>query len=121
MINTDINWQEKLDELKTAATKHRNIIAQGGSYKIANREHDKIIELLHFFYQNDNMDKLVPLLDDPEVGVRLWIATYLLPIHEESALEVLRDCNIFESEVTISEWEKGNLKLSLVYRDKYSE
>lgn len=51
------------------------------------------------------------------VGIRLWAATYLLPVFEKDSLRVLKEISAlngiisFIAKNTISEWEKGNLEL----------
>jgi hypothetical protein len=60
---------------------------------------------------------LVPLLEDPDWGVRAFAAGYLLKIAPERALPVLKDIHLYGSthvRMTASEWlkkyERGELE-----------
>ena len=100
---------------KEAAAKQ----AQGteiGNSKMANRNYDILINIINYLKQNDSLDKLLELLEDQNVGVRIWAAAYLLPIHEKEATMVLKeiekgsDIHSLDAETTLSEWRRGNIK-----------
>jgi len=63
-------------------------------------------------------NKLTRLLNSENENVRLWAATHLLPTNEFEAKKVLQELalkpgfNAFSAEMTLKEWEKGNLKLA---------
>jgi hypothetical protein len=53
-----------------------------------------------------------------EDSVKAWAATHLLGVNESLAKKVLQQISTqssllgFDAQMTLSEWEKGNLKLS---------
>jgi hypothetical protein len=94
---------------------------QEGNYKIGNKAHDKIIEALRYLFINNKMNELLPLLDDSSNGVKVWAATYLLPMYEDKAINTLKTINSFTANIVLDEWNKGCLILSLVYGYSESE
>jgi hypothetical protein len=102
-INASIKQGESLEE---------------GNWKVANRQY-KIIE--KSYHQLNELGKegekeLVKLLDYNNDYVKLWSATYSLPIEEVKAKKILEILSNktrglgLTAKMTIEEWEKGNLK-----------
>jgi hypothetical protein len=99
-----------------AATKHAEATEQG-DYKTANKNYAVIVKAITFLKEQDEVQKLSELLNHSSAGVRMWAATYLLPVSESEGLRVLKQIeeetgiHSFTAKITISEWGKGNLKL----------
>lgn len=91
-----------------------------GNYKLANKSHS----ILQKTYQElKNLDngkaELLKLLDHPNDSVRLWASWHILDVYPNEAKEVLLEISkkvkelpliSFSAKMTLSEWEKGNLK-----------
>jgi hypothetical protein len=98
-----------------AANKQAEATEQG-DYKMANKCYDKIIKSIAFLKSENAIDKLLEYLTDSSIGVRLWSASFLLPVYEEKGKGVLKDIvktkgiHSLTAETTLSEWKKGNLK-----------
>jgi len=105
-----------LSVFEEAATKHAEATQQG-DYKTCNKVYAIIVKSINFLREHNEEAALMTFLDHNSVGVRSWAATYLLPIREDEAVQVLEDlvkrADIFslDAETTLSEWRKGNLKL----------
>lgn len=112
----------KIKDIKTAllkfekaAVKHAEATEQG-DYRTVNKNYAVIAKVITFLKQHDSIEKLSEFLNHSSVGVRLWAATYLLPVLETEALRVLKQIasttgiHSFDAEMTVSEWENGNLK-----------
>jgi hypothetical protein len=89
---------------------------ENGDYKTANKYYDKIIKSANLIKSQNAISNFVDYISNPNVGVRLWSAYFLLPIYEREALKVLKDIvktngiHSLTAEATIKEWKKGNLK-----------
>lgn len=101
---------------KEAAIKHSEATENGDS-KLANKNYSAIINAVSFLKEHNKLQNLNEFLNYPLIGVRIWAATYLLPINEKEAVAVLeelsRRTDIFslDAKTTLNEWRKGNLKL----------
>lgn len=105
-----------LSNFEEAAVKHTEA-TEHGDFKIGNKNYAEIVKAITFLKEHNGMDKLTKLLSHSSVGVRLWAATYLLPVMETEGLRVLKEIyseagiHSLTAKTTLSEWEKGNLKL----------
>ncbi len=105
-----------ISRFEEAAIKHAEATEQG-DYKTANKNYAIIVKAVTFLKMHNEIQKLFGLLYHASVGVRMWAATYLLPVSESEGLRVLKQIEQMEgihsldASTTISEWEKGNLKL----------
>jgi hypothetical protein len=103
-------------KFEEAATKHAEATEQG-DYKTANKNYAIIVKVVTFLKEHDEIQKLSELLSHSSDGVKGWAATYLLPLKEREAMKALGEIakgsgiHSLTAETTISEWEKGNLKL----------
>ena len=105
-----------LEKFEEAATKHTEATEQG-DYKTANKCYAVIAKAVLFLKEQNEIQQLSVLLNHDSVGVRGWTATYLLPLKEQEAVQVLEQIaggtgiHSFTAKTTLSEWRKGNLKL----------
>jgi hypothetical protein len=103
-------------KFEEAAAKHAEATEQG-NYKIANKNYATIVKSVAFLKEKNEIQKLSEFLTHNSIGVRMWAATYLLPVIENEGLRVLKqiaegdNIHSFTAKITINEWEKGNLKL----------
>ena len=110
------NTETALLKFEEAATKHAEATEQG-DYKTGNKNYAIIAKIIIFLKEHNEIEKLSKFLDHRSVGVRLWAATYLLPVSEKEGLRVLKQIasetgiHSFDAEMTVSEWEKGDLKV----------
>jgi Domain of unknown function (DUF2019) len=110
------NIADALTEFEIAANQHGEATEQG-NYKEANKNYGKIAKVITFLKEQNSINELLPLIEHPSLGVRLWASTYLLPVKKEEAIRELKNiirggsfC-AFTAETTLSEWKKGNLNL----------
>lgn len=95
-----------------------DIAAQEQNSKLANKYAKKIINCYLQLRELGKTNELSKLLKSGNENVKLWAATHLLPTNEVEAIKVLQEMagqpglNAFSAEMTLSEWAKGNLKLS---------
>ena len=90
---------------------------EAGDHKKANRQHDRLIEVLRQIRDSGATgDKaLLGLLSDENTWVRLWAASHLLRVDEDQArrtLELLSQESgvvALDAEMVLSEWHKGTL------------
>lgn len=110
------NLETALIQFEEAASKHANA-TEHGDYKSANKNYAIITKVILFLKEQNEIRKLSNFLNHNSIGVRIWAATYLLPILEDEASQVLdqisRKSGIHSltAKTTLSEWRKGNLKL----------
>lgn len=114
---------KKIRDIETAllnfeeAAKKQAEATDQGDFKTGNKNYAEIVKAITFLKEHDSMDKLSALLSHSYVGVRLWAASFLLPFIETEALRVLKEISSgsgihsLTAETTLSEWEKGTLKL----------
>jgi hypothetical protein len=107
--------QTALEFFQEAATNQAEATEQG-DYKTANKNYNKIIKVIAFLKNKNAINTLSKLLSNPSIGVRLWAASYLLPINETESIKTLTEIANTESihslsaETTLKEWLKGNLE-----------
>ncbi len=103
-------------KFEEAATNHAEA-TEKGDYKTANKNYAVIIKSITFLKEQDELQKLSELLNHGSIGVRLWAAAHLLPVSESEGLRILKQIagedgiHSLTAKTTISEWQKGNLKL----------
>lgn len=96
----------------TDAAKNHAESSNIGDYKLANKSYKQIKSAADFLKEKNEIDVLVGLLNDNSYAVRLWAATYLLPIKEQTAVSVLesimklKQAQSFEAKWTLKEWFK---------------
>lgn len=91
---------------------------EDGDYKNSNKQYDVIINVAKYLKRTNNLRELINLLDNEDVGVKIWAATYLLEENEEKALLTLRNISnqdikqhSFTAKMVIEEWNGGTLSL----------
>lgn len=88
------------------------------NYKAANKYAKKIINSYLKLKELRKVDALERLVYSEDGSVRSWAATHLLKVNECLAKKILQeialesDLSGFDAQMTLSEWEKGNLKLA---------
>ena len=101
---------------ENAAVKHAEA-TEAGHHTQANKCYQVIAKSARYLKETNNLKQLSKFLYSESVGVRMWAATYLLPIFERNARQILQtiasDNNIHSltAKITLDEWEKGNLIL----------
>ncbi|MBU2702606.1 HEAT repeat protein [Sporomusaceae bacterium BoRhaA] len=106
-----------LEEFVEACLKQEDSIKRGDS-KTGNKQYRIIQGIRRDLKENPNygLEKLIPFLEHSSANVRLTAAFTLIPILPEQAKTVLKALAIgrgtiaFNAEMTLAEWEKGNLK-----------
>lgn len=91
---------------------------QAGDHKKVNKTYKEIIKVIKKIYSIDpEFNSLVYLLNHQDESVKKWAASILLFTNKkEVASKVLKEISkggglvAFTAEMTLSEWEKGNLK-----------
>jgi len=109
------NVDEALCLFGEAAIKQEEAIRSGKS-KIANRNYDKMRSIVIFLKNNKSLGRLAVYYVHPNLSVRAWAASYLLPLYEKESIRVLKEIvnmktfGSFDAEMTIKEWKNGNLR-----------
>ncbi|KGF42597.1 MULTISPECIES: DUF2019 domain-containing protein [Prevotellaceae] len=99
-----------------AAIKHAEA-TETGNYAQTNKSYQVIAKSARYLKETNSLKHLSKLLDSESVGVRMWAATYLLPIFERNAMQILQsiasgnNIHSLTAKMTIDEWEKGTLIL----------
>lgn len=110
------NITDALSEFVASANRHTEA-TEVGNYKDANKSYGKIIKSIAYLKEQNAINELANFIEHPSIGVRLWAATYLLPVKETEAIKCLNSIaqgssvHALDAETTISEWKKGNLSL----------
>jgi trans-aconitate methyltransferase len=103
-----------LEVFKEAAKVHGEA-TETGNYKLGNKNYDLIVKAVAYLKELNQTAQLYQLLDNINLSVRIWAATYLLPVDEKDALKVLDEASkgkgiiSLNAELTIQEWKKGHL------------
>lgn len=103
-------------KFEEAAIKHAEA-TETGNYTQANKSYQVIAKSARYLKETNSIKQLSKLLDSESVGVRMWAATYLLPIFERNAMQILQsiasgnNIHSLTAKMTIDEWEKGTLIL----------
>ncbi|MEO6851795.1 MAG: hypothetical protein ABI203_09785, partial [Mucilaginibacter sp.] len=87
-MNKIKNIPDALEVFKDAANVHGEA-TEIGNYKLGNKNYDSIIKAIDFLIKEKAIDHLHQFLVDSNTSVRLWSATYLLPLYEQDALKAL--------------------------------
>ena len=109
--------EQILEEYVAACLKQEDSLNRGDS-KTGNKQYRIIQDIRRDLKANSKygIEKLIPFLDHSSANVRLTTAFCLIPILPEQVRKVLitlaagRGSVAFNAEMTLSEWEKGNLK-----------
>ena len=92
--------------------------AQALNSKLANKYAKKIINCYLQLKELGKTNELSKLLKSENENVRVWAATHTLSTNEVEAKQVLNELvakpglNAFSAEMTLRQWEKGNLNLT---------
>ncbi|HMG66109.1 MAG TPA: hypothetical protein VK588_00430 [Chitinophagaceae bacterium] len=95
-----------------------DIAAQALSFKLANKYAKKIINCYLQLKELGKTNELSKLLKSENENVLVWAATHTLPTNEVEAKQVLHELaakpglSAFGAEMTLRQWEKGDLKLA---------
>lgn len=109
------NLKEALKFFEDAAIKYGEAIRNGKS-KIANRNFDILADIAKYLRKNNSLYELSIFYTHPDISLRSWAATYLLPVYEKESIKVLKEIakmdgiESFNAEMTIKEWKNGNLR-----------
>lgn len=109
------NTTTALSVFEEAAIKHGTATVQG-DFKTANKSYKNIVKAVSFLKEQNEILSLLHFLNHPATSIRLWSATYLLPVRENEAIKALEAISIssntssLDASMTLSEWQKGNLK-----------
>ncbi len=108
--------ENALTKFETAAENHEKA-SETGDYKTGNKNYKELIKAVNYLKAQNEILLLSKFFDHSSVGVRIWAATYMLPIKEDEATKVLENIakednfHAFTAKLTLQEWQKGNLKL----------
>jgi len=120
MTKRELKYLELAELIKaySESAKIQGHATESGNYKAGNKAFDLInaiyAELRHRGAQAQRA--LLPLLNDPDPGIRLWAASHALdfsPTDGEHVLEDLIPIGKFLglcAKTTLEEWRKGQLK-----------
>ena len=87
------------------------------SYKTANKCYATIARVMMFLKEKDETVALLNFLNHTTIGVRMWAATYLLPVKEEDGIKVLEQISgqsgihSFTAKTTLSGMAKWKLEI----------
>jgi|GEM_PF-2468491 hypothetical protein len=103
-----------------------DIAAQALNSKLANKYAKKIINCYLQLKELGKTNELSKLLKSENENVRVWAATHTLSTNEVEAKQVLNELvakpglNAFSAEMTLRQWERGNLNLAYdIYKVKW--
>jgi HEAT repeat protein len=106
--------QTLVEQFCAAAAQHADA-TENGRYKRGNKAYAHIIDALQQLKAQQSIGLLKPLLQSPNLGIRVWTASCLLhqnaPEAEATLLEVakLQGIQAFNAETTLQEWRAGRL------------
>jgi len=104
-----------IEQFCEAASQHA-ASTESGDYKQGNKAHQRIVDALQQLDIQQATKLLRPLLQNPNVGTRLWAAAYLLrsnAFDAEASLEAIAaqaDIHSFNAQMTLKEWRAGRLR-----------
>lgn len=109
--------EQILEEFIEACLKEEDSLKRGDS-KTGNKQYRILKDIRRDLKSNPRygIETLIPLLENPNSNVRLNAAFCLIPILPDKAKNVLmeiaagRGSIAFNAQMTLLEWEKGNLK-----------
>ena len=108
--------QTALNAFEEATIRHAEA-SENGDYKVANKNHDIVRNVVSFLKQNNKVTELLKFYLHPIVAVRLAAATFLLPEFETESIRILEEIangsglESLDAEMVLQEWRNGNLKL----------
>lgn len=115
---TDGRTSEQLVAAYTAAAAAHGRATEEADPAVANRSADAIAAIHRELRKRDELERLLPLLEHPEGGVRCWAGGHLLAFAPARAKKALKDLAsedglvAMAAEVTLEEWSEGRLKFS---------
>ena len=111
------NVDKALQVFSDSAIEHAKATAEG-DHIIANNNHDLIVLSAKYLRQKNLIRELSKFFNHDNIGVRIWAATFSLEENENKAKEILKEISqkhiahhSFTAEMTLEEWNCGNLKL----------
>ena len=114
---------ESLNKIEAACRRFEEVAlkhaeaTEAGHYTQANKCYQVIAKSARYLKETNNLKQLSKLLYSESIGVRMWAATYLLPVFEHNAMQILQsiasgnNIHSLTAKMTIDEWKKGNLVL----------
>jgi hypothetical protein len=108
----------RLVEAYREAARHHGEATEAGNHKAANKAAERIAAIYSELRRRgrDALAKLLPLLADPAVGVRVWSAAHALEFAPELGVAVLEQLSSarglagVSAETTLKEWRGGRLR-----------
>jgi len=97
------------------AAKQQAEATELGDYKKANKYYEDIFKAAEFIKSENAINHLLLFLSNPDIGVQLWAACFLLSKYELEGLKKLKEIekensiHSLAAATTIVEWKKGNL------------
>lgn len=110
----DNEQQEILTAYAAAAQRHADA-TESGDPEAGNDAHDQLAAIHRELRAEHRLSSLLPLLNAPDDGVRLWAASHLLFEAPERAEPVLRALETgsgilgFNAQMTLMAWRSGSL------------
>jgi hypothetical protein len=108
--------QAALNAFEEASIKHGEA-SESGDYRVANKNHDIVRDVVSFLKQNNKVTELLKFYLHPITAVRLAAATFLLPEFETESIRILEEIangsgiESFDAEMVLEEWRNGNLEV----------
>lgn len=90
---------------------------ENGDYKKAKKNYKIMVNAARVLRETDNIKNISNLLDSKSTGVRMWAATFLLPVFENEAMRVLlpianeKGIHSSTAKTMIDKWKKGIMVL----------
>ena len=104
-----------IERFCTAAAQHADA-TESGEYKRGNKAYAHIGDALRQLNAQQSIQLLKPLLQSPNLGIRVWTASCLLhqndPEAEAALQEVanLEGIQAFNAQMTLREWRAGRMQ-----------
>ena len=109
---------ELVSDYRRAAIAHKTA-KRAGDHRTANRAYGRLAKItIELRDRNeDEQTRFLELMDDPDIGVKLWAATHALefaPARAEQVLKALaagpESLEEMEARIVLEEWRKGRLR-----------
>lgn len=109
---------EALIEIYRIAAAEHGRATESGDHKSGNRAHRKLADAYRKLRSRgpESQSKLLPLLEDPDVGIRSWAAAHALEFAPEAGEPLMEELaagsglRAFGSKMTLREWRAGRLE-----------
>ena len=106
------NVDDAIEKFKMAAIDNR-VCAYNGNYRKANRAYDYLMLIKKFLLENNALDLLKQLYEDPNLWVRLAAAIVMAPWDEINAFNIVKgikemdvDMYSFAAKYTLLNWKE---------------